>query len=416
VGTEGEQAARRWIAEALEDAGVREVHEEPVLVLAYRPCDASLVVHSTLAVLPAAGLQFSAAVSVRGPGVYLGELRSEDEVRELEARGASLKGSVAVFHSIYPYLVLPYLISRGVRAAVVISDAPGDLISRYTAQLYPPAPPPDFPGRPLPIPGVIVSGVAARQLVLELSLGGTDLSVEHAAEYTPVETANVVGALVGRDPESRVIVGAHYDTQLDCPGACDNASGVAALIEIAAAAARAPQPLRTIVFAAFADEEHGCAGSTEYCVAHRAELESMIAMVNLDALGWARPGGRALYSDPAIRDLAYHTAELAGWAPEEELEASLFPGSDYNPFIDAGVPAAFYWRYPPGHAYYHTPGDVPELLDMTVVTETAMVAARLVHRLANDETVALGRSRPSRRWLDLRPGANGRGSGRQEEV
>jgi peptidase M28-like protein len=389
-------------------AGLQAVWEEPVLVLGYEPQTARLVVTSRDADLPAVGLQFTAAGSVTGPGVYLGELRSEDEIERLEARGVSLQGSIAVFHSIYPYLVLPELIRRGVSGAVVISDAPGELIGRYTAQLYPPALPPDFAGRPLSIPGVVVSGVAARELVLDLSLDGDELVLVHAAGYRTVETANVVGIVDGRMPESLVVVGAHYDTQLESPGACDNASGVAALVEIASAAASGAQPLRTIVFVAFADEEHGCAGSTAYCVSHSDELESTVAMVNLDALGWARPGRRALYSDPAIRDLAYETAEEAGWEPEEELEASLFPGSDYNPFIDAGVPAAFYWRYPPGHPYYHTAGDVPELLDMSVVTETASVAARLVHRLANDERLALGRSRPSRRWLDLRPGGNGR--------
>jgi peptidase M28-like protein len=407
VGTEGERLARLLIADELAAAGLEHVREEPVPALAYRPADASLIVLASRVEVPVAGLQFTAAASASGPGVYLGELRSEDQVRELEARGVALQGTVAVFHSIYPYLVLPFLIGRGVRAAVVISDAPGTLISGYTAQLYPPAAPPDFEGRPLPIPGVIVSSVAARQLLLELSLGGTELSVAHLAGYYPIETANVVGLLPGRLPDKRVVVGAHYDTQLECPGACDNASGVAALVEIAAAAARGPQPLRTIVFAAFADEEHGCVGSTAYCVAHRDELDSTLAMVNLDALGWAHPGRRALYSDPAIRDLAFATAERVGWTPEEELEASLFPGSDYNPFIDAGVPAAFYWRYPPGHPYYHTAGDVPELLDIAVVGETATVAASLVHRLANDDPLNLGRSRPSRRWLELRPQADG---------
>ena len=376
-------------------------------MLAYDPQIARLVVSSRDADLPAIGLQFTAAGSVTGPGVYLGELRSDEDIGRLEERGVSLQGSIAVFHSIYPYLVLPDLIRRGVRGAVVISDAPGELIGGYTAQLYPPALPPDFPGRPLSIPGVVVSGVVARQLVLDLSLDQDKLALTHAAEYRTVETANVVGIVVGRMPECRVVVGAHYDTQLESPGACDNASGVAALVEIASVAAKDAQPYRTIVFAAFADEEHGCAGSTAYCMTHRDQLESTVAMVNLDALGWARPGRRALYSDPAIRDLAYETAEEAGWKPEEELEASLFPGSDYNPFIDAGVPAAFYWRYPPGHPYYHTEGDVPELLDMSVVAETASVAARLVHRLANDETLALGRSLPSRRWLDLRPDGNG---------
>lgn len=383
-------------------------------MLGYEPQTARLIVSSRDAEVPAIGLQFSAAGSVTGSGIYLGELRSDEEIGRLEARGVPLQGSIAVFHSIYPYLVLPELIRRGVRGAVVISDAPGELIGGYTAQLYPPALPPDFAGRPLSIPGVIVSGVGSRHLLLDLSLDHNELALAHAAEYRAVETANVVGTVVGRMPETRVVVGAHYDTQLESPGACDNASGVAALLQIASAAARDAQPLRTIVFAAFADEEHGCAGSTAYCVTHSDELESTVAMVNLDALGWARPGRRALYSDPAIRDLAYETAEDAGWEPEEELEASLFPGSDYNPFIDAGVPAAFYWRYPPGHPYYHTAGDVPELLDMSIVTETASVAARLVHRLANDQTLALGRSRPSRRWLDLRPDGNGGRPGGEE--
>jgi Iap family predicted aminopeptidase len=403
------------IAEALTAAGASDVRDETVLVLAYKPERASLRLHPAKTELSAVGLQFTASSAASGKGVYLGELDAEGDVVELERRGAVLDGCIAVFHSIYPYLVLPTLIERGVRGAVVISDAPGELIGRYTAQLYPPSAPPDFAGRPLSIPGVTVSGVAARRLLLELTLGDDQLSVEHLCDYQLIETANVVGEVVGREPDSSVIVGAHYDTQLDCPGACDNATGVAALIEIAASAAREPQPLRTIVFAAFADEEHGCVGSTQYCIAHRDELESTVGMVNLDALGWALAGRRALYADPAIRDLARDTAAHAGWTLEEELEASLFPGSDYNPFIDAGVPAAFYWRYPPGHPYYHTPGDVPELLDMAVVSETATVSAMLVHRLANDPTIALGRAQPSRRWLDLRP--NGRpGSTPREEV
>jgi hypothetical protein len=406
VGTEGERTARSLIKDEFMAAGLHQVREEPVHTLAYRPGSASLKVVPSAVELPAMGLQFSAVSSAEGHGVYLGELNSEEQIHEYEARGGSLEGAIAVFFSLYPYLVVPALIGCGVRGVVVVSDAPGALISRYTAQLYPPAAPPDFEGRPLSIPGVIISGSDSRRLLLELSLDSPQLKLDHVASYAPVETANVVAHIPGRAPNDAVLVGAHYDTQLDCPGACDNASGVAALIEIAAAAARGPAPLRTIVVAAFADEEHGCVGSTAYCVSHRDELESMVAMVNLDALGWAHPGRRTLYSDPAIRDLAFATASAAGWTPEEELEASLFPGSDYNPFIDAGVPAAFYWRYPPGHPYYHTSGDIPELLDIAVVAETATVAASLVHRLANDDSLALGRSRPSVRWLDLRPHAD----------
>lgn len=403
VGTSGERAARELIIRELAATGVV-VREEAVSVLAYRPITASCQVNASQTDLPAVGLQFTASGSATGRGVYLGALESVDDIRRLEKRGMVLRNAVAVFHCLYPYLLLPYLITKGVSGVVVVSDAPGELISHYTAQMYPPARPPLFADRPLPIPGVTVSGVGARHVLAELGMGEAELSLVHEAEYEPVETANVVAEIVGRRPDSKVVIGAHYDTQLDSPGACDNATGVAALLELAASTGKSP--LRTIVLVAFADEEHGFAGSTEYCVAHSDELESTVGMVNLDALGWALPAKRTLYADPAIRDLAFETARSVGWTPEEELEASIFPGSDHNPFIDAGVPAAFYWRYPPGNPYYHTSGDVPEMLDMDIVSETATVAARLVLRLANDDQLALGRSRPSRRWIDLRPGAN----------
>ncbi|MEA2464786.1 MAG: aminopeptidase YwaD [Acidobacteriota bacterium] len=393
--------------------GVGELREEPLSVLAYRPLAASCRVGTAQISLSAVGLQFTASGSATGRAVYLGAPESVDDIRRFEDRGVVLHDVIAVFHCLYPYLLLPYLIERGVAGVVVVSDAPGELISHYAAQMYPPARAPLFDDRPLAVPGVPVNGAQARHLLAEVCNCGAELALEHTAEYVVVDTANVVAEIPGRDPASRVVVGAHYDTQLDCPGGCDNATGIAALLELASLAAKT-EPLRTIVFVAFADEEHGFAGSTEYCLAHASELESIVGMVNLDALGWALPAKRALYADPAIRDLAFETASAAGWTPEEELEASIFPGSDHNPFIDAGVPAAFYWRYPPGNPFYHTAGDIPEIVDLHLVSETASVASRLVLRLANDEELAIGRSRPSRRWIDLRPGAETREPSYQE--
>ena len=85
------------------------------------------------------------------------------------------------------------------------------------------------------------------------------------------------------------------------------------------------------------------------------------------------------------------------------MDASAFPGSDHNPFIDAGVPACFFWRNPPRHPYYHTAGDTPEILDFAVVAETAEVARVTAERLVTNRDLDLGRARPSRRWLDLPP-------------
>jgi Zn-dependent M28 family amino/carboxypeptidase len=67
-----------------------------------------------------------------------------------------------------------------------------------------------------------------------------------------------------------------------------------------------------------------------------------------------------------------------------ELDAAMFPGSDYNAFIDAGIPACLFWRYPPEHPYYHSAGDTPDRLDFEVLADTASIAAKVAWRLATD--------------------------------
>jgi Zn-dependent M28 family amino/carboxypeptidase len=142
-----------------------------------------------------------------------------------------------------------------------------------------------------------------------------------------------------------------------------------------------------------------------YCRRHAVELDSTVGMVNLDALAWAYPARRALYADPSIHDFAAAQARSLGWLPVEEVEASLLAGADLNPFIDAGVPACWFWRYPPPHPYYHSEGDDPDFLDLELVAETADVAAATAFSLAQDPDLDLGRACPTTRWLDLRPQA-----------
>jgi Zn-dependent M28 family amino/carboxypeptidase len=227
----------------------------------------------------------------------------------------------------------------------------------------------------------------------------------HRATYSPVTTANIVAEVEGTAlPEERVILGAHYDTQLEGIGACDNATGIAALVELARACTARPRR-RTVVFVALANEEHGFHGAIDYCRRHASTLEQTVGMVNLDALAWAYPARRALHADPSIRDYAIARARETGWDPEAVVDASLLVGSDHNPFIDAGVPACWLWRYPPQHPAYHSAGDVIDLVDFELVAQTARAAGHTAFSLADEPDARLGRSRPTRRWCDLRPPA-----------
>ncbi len=95
------------------------------------------------------------------------------------------------------------------------------------------------------------------------------------------------GAGLGREV---VVIGAHYDTVPGCPGADDNASGVAVLLELARRFAGA-RPARTLRFVAFVNEEPPyfqteAMGSFQYARRARARGEAIAAMLSLESLGW----------------------------------------------------------------------------------------------------------------------------------
>lgn len=115
----------------------------------------------------------------------------------------------------------------------------------------------------------------------------------HESFVGDVESVNLEVEIVGREtPEEIVIFGAHYDSVLASPGANDNASGVAALLALAAAAAEAEvAPRRTLRFVAFVNEEPPFfqtpeMGSYVYAARSRERGERIVAMVSFDGIGY----------------------------------------------------------------------------------------------------------------------------------
>jgi aminopeptidase YwaD len=407
AGTPGEREARGFVNGRFLDLGLSSVREEPFEVATYRPhvsrCE--LVGTSSEGGLVCVGLQFTASGSVESEAVALGDLNSGADLEAAISLAGGVSGRIAVLGTSYPYLFSEALVARGAVGLVVTSDAPDGHVCHLNALMYP-----ALAGRPngarLAVPGVTVERADAARLLDHIATpsgatGRGRIRIDHEAEYETIVTANVVGVLEGSGSEESVVLGGHYDSQLAGVGASDNASGIASLLEAARIMADS-RPFRSVVFAAFADEEGGLRGSTDYCRRHASSLDWTVGMVNIDAPGWA-PSKRSLHADPAIRSFAVESAGPLGGVAGEDLEASLFPGSDHNPFIDAGVPACFFWRHPPRHPYYHTAGDEPSLLDFKVITETARVAQATAERLASIERLQLGRARPTKRWLDLRP-------------
>jgi len=136
------------------------------------------------------------------------------------------------------------------------------------------------------------------------------------------------------------------------------------------------------VLLASACEEIGVWGASAYVHAHAREMERAVAMVNLDGIASAYPSERQIWcADGPLLKLAVDTAGGLGWNPDRAMNLrSTF--SEHAPFTDAGVPACLIWR--PDYPYYHSRGDVRELVDERAIGETASVSATLVHRLATD--------------------------------
>ena len=209
---------------------------------------------------------------------------------------------------------------------------------------------------------------------------------------------NVVGVLGGADAaldDEAVVLGGHYAhvglggrfstvperTGEIHNGADDNASGVAALIEMArAAAADRARFRRSLVFVAFAGEERGLLGSTHYASHPVIPLGNTAAMLNLDMIGRSR--GRVevggMDSAPVLRAEVEAAARIAG--------LGVRPGgpgagrSDDSSFVDRRVPALHFFTG--FHDEYHHPGDDWERIDAPGTARVATLALEVAARLA----------------------------------
>jgi hypothetical protein len=209
---------------------------------------------------------------------------------------------------------------------------------------------------------------------------------------------NVIGILPGRDPVLRnqtVILGAHYDHlglggfgSLDPDstgrvhnGADDNASGIAALIQVAARLAASP-PARTVVLIAFSGEELGLLGSAHYVKEPIYPLAGTLAMINLDMVGRLRAGRLIVYGAKTAKEFPALLDSL-NWYAGLDLKAQ---GDGYGPSDQSSFYAA---KRPVLHLFtdlhedYHRTTDDWDKINVDGLKRVADFALGLVTALAN---------------------------------
>ncbi len=244
------------------------------------------------------------------------------------------------------------------------------------------------------------------------AVGQTDV------ERKQVEVKNVVGVLEATGPlaEETLVIGAHYDhlgfgrsgSSKDGKrevynGADDNASGVAAVIEIARSLANREEKLRRrVVFMAFTAEERGLLGSAHYVNHPLVPLQKTVAMLNLDMVGRLR-------EDKLIVTGTATAKQFDGLLDRINQQHGLkiskkpsgFGASDHASFYGKQIPAMHF--YTGVHSDYHRPSDDFEKLNIA--------GMRRVTALVTDVAVALADAEDRPEYVSTKRPASTRRSG-----
>ena len=250
------------------------------------------------------------------------------------------------------------------------------------------------------------------------------LTVE--GEIQRLQSANVVATLLPKSgANNEIILSAHVDSY-NGPGADDNASGVAVLLELAEYFSKRKKELTCqLKFIALGSEEVGLLGSKAYVEKHQEEIKNCELVFNIDTVGGsegiyvemrgdrenrAKEKGKSLFPEEMVskagRDfgekwMLLHPSQVMynAWIPQwlktaieesgkelgYEINPSYMMGSDHRSFALAGIPAT-------GIAItgnkHHSPEDIPEQVNIESLQKAGRIVSRVIEKIAITDKAA----------------------------
>ena len=210
----------------------------------------------------------------------------------------------------------------------------------------------------------------------------------------------MIGVLEGKGEiaNETIIIGAHYDHlgygQFDPsapealggrihPGADDNASGTAAMLELARRyASRGTPPRRRMVFIAFCAEESGRIGSRHYALkAPIFPIKDTVAMINFDMVGRLRDDELGIAGNESAKEFGDLLVGADAKSPLKlRLSGPVYPGdSDHASFSSVGVPILYICTG--SHDDRHTPADTADKINYEVVAKVVDFCEDVLDRL-----------------------------------
>jgi hypothetical protein len=246
------------------------------------------------------------------------------------------------------------------------------------------------------VPAAGSDGVTCRGFLQHFT--ATSVAARHAGLASELPTNNVMALLPGRDPALRgqyVVIGAHFDHlgrnafgALDPDsatairnGADDNASGTAAVMELARILSR-NRPARSVIFANFSGEELGLLGS-QYMAEHfPVPIGQVVAMINFDMIGRLRDDKLIVYGTKTATELEA-LLDSVNVAPKLDVRGigDGFGPSDHSSFYAKDIPVLHFFT--DLHDDYHRATDDVAKIDAAGEARVVAFAERVVRALAD---------------------------------
>lgn len=380
TGTDSEKQAASFLTEQLESYGYT-VDLQAFEFEKYRaPTSLRITVNGFNGTLSPAAFQFSVSGHVRGEFVEAGfGLASDYDNIDVDGKIAIVAAERTSFHELVRNA------EHAGAAAIIIYFPQGYPINRWSLGKHDDA----F------IPAVALSNDEGKALLDHMNTNGP-VKGTVTIEGSRIDMAESQNLIALKQPDFKIdnskeiiTIGAHYDSVKQAPGASDNASGTAVVLELARALRDIPTN-KEVRFLFFGAEEVGLLGS-EYYVStlSKKDMKRSVAMFNLDMVGSADAGKLAIQTV----DGTANTVTKAASKVYEELHGhsvSINAGarSDHTPFQNAGIDAALFIYYPL-EEWYHSPDDTidkiskEKLLNVAKIVGKSTLELNMPHNVGN---------------------------------
>ncbi len=246
------------------------------------------------------------------------------------------------------------------------------------------------------IPAVGITREAGLQLVDQLNKEDVQaiVSVENAGTVDKT-SYNVIAKKEphpNKDTGQIVTVGAHHDSVPNGPGANDDASGVAATLELARIMAKTPTDTE-LRFVTFGAEEKGLVGSYYYAdYLTDEEIANSVAHFQMDMVGSRDAGELIMFTPDGNKNLVTDLGASAGARISGAVDYGELGRSDHVPFFLKGIPAALF-IHAPLEPWYHSPEDTIDKISKEKLQNVAEIVGGAVYQVARPDTPALEKAR-----------------------